>query len=55
MEYDSKQLELLIQKESSSLEGRLRNFSEKQKNIVNWQVSWKSTSESQPHSAVITC
>ena len=39
MEYDTKQLELLVQKESSTLEGRLHNLSKKQKNIVNSQVS----------------
>ena len=39
MEYDPKQLELLVQKESSTLEGRLHNLSKKQKNIVNSQLS----------------
>ena len=39
MEYDPKQLELLVQKESSTLEGRLHNLSKKQKNIVNGQLS----------------
>ena len=38
MEYDPKQLELLVQKESSTLEGRLHNLSKKQ-NIVNSQLS----------------
>ncbi len=39
MEYDPKQLELLVQKESSILEGRLHNLSKKQKNEVNSQLS----------------
>ena len=39
MEYDPKQLELLVQKESSTLEGQLHNLSKKQKNIVNSQLS----------------
>ena len=38
MEYDPKQLELLVQKASSTLEGRLHNLSKKQKNIVNSQL-----------------
>ena len=32
MEYDPKQLELLVQKKSSTLEGRLHNLSKMQKN-----------------------
>ena len=39
MEYDPKQLELLVLKESFTLEGRLHNLSKKQKNIVNRQLS----------------
>ena len=39
MEYDPKQLELLVQKESSTLEGRLHNLSKKQRNIVNSLLS----------------
>ena len=38
MEYDPKQLELLAQKESSTLEGRLNNLSKVQKNLVNSQL-----------------
>ena len=39
MEYDTKQLELLVQKESSALGGRLHNLAKKQKNKVNSQLS----------------
>ena len=39
MEYDPNQLELLVQKESSTLEGRLHNLSKRQKKIVNSQLS----------------
>ena len=38
MEDDPKQLELLVQKERSTLEVRLHNLSKKQKNIVNSQL-----------------